>query len=110
MEQYGAVYFLIEKEEPTVLLANIFLTIEAVKQMLFSKGDVKKIEEVQKEINILEKFRHPHIVHYCGHRMETTSTSVEFFIFMELYEQPCSLKGAIQKRLNCLTSANYGLI
>ena len=70
----------------------------AVKQMLFSKGETKKIDIVKQEIDILEKFRHPHIVHYCGHRVETTQTSVEFFIFMELYEQPCSLKGVIQKR------------
>ena len=67
--------------------------------MLFSAGESKKIDVVKQEIDILEKFRHPHIVHYCGHRMETTQTSVEFFIFMELYEQPCSLKGVIQKRL-----------
>ena len=66
--------------------------------MLFSKGEVKKIEIVKQEIDILEKFRHPHIVHYCGHRTEETPTSVEFFIFMELYEQPCSLKGLIEKK------------
>ena len=70
--------------------------------MLFSKGETKKIDVVKQEIDILEKFRHPHIVHYCGHRVEATATSVEFFIFMELYEQPCSLKGVIQKKMKQL--------
>ena len=75
------------------------LTLSAVKQMLLSKGDTKQIEVVQKEIEILEKLRHPHIVHFLGCRMEVASNSVEFFLFMELYEKPCSLQGVLQKRL-----------
>ena len=67
--------------------------------MLFSKGDKQQIELVQREIEILEKLRHPRIVHFCGYRATANTASVEFFIFMELYEKPCSLEGVIKKKM-----------
>ena len=71
-----------------------------MKQILLSKGDSERIQAVQNEIELLKRLRHPNIVHFLGSRMEVSTSSIEFFLFMELYDKPCSLKGVIMKKLD----------
>ena len=74
-------------------------TSYAVKQVLISVGEQDKIAAVEKEIQILQQLRHKNIVHFAGYKKDTTKSSVEFFLFMELFEKPCSLRGMMEKRV-----------
>lgn len=69
----------------------------AVKQMLLSVGDKERIQVFENEVSTLQKLKHKNIAHIVGYKKTSGSSTVEFFIFMELFEKPASLKGVIQE-------------